>query len=92
MTEHINSAYIRCDDHAETVQFNHIRWDENDVDCEISIVDSYCGNDFMGISGRFKRAWRAFRAKPICYSGIYIDDPARAKAFFEECLAIIESK
>lgn len=90
MTENITSAYIRCEDHAETVEFNHIKWNNDDIDCEINIVDSYCGNDFMGITGRFKRAWKAFWAKPICHSGIYIDDPERARKFFEQCIAILD--
>lgn len=80
------SVYLRCDDHAETVVFNRYDYKGYDlIDFEISIEDSYCGGDFMGIKGRFKRAWHAFWAKPICYSSVYVSDPERIWSFLEEC-------
>lgn len=92
MEEKVKSVYLRCDDYEETVEFNYIQWDEDDVECEINIVDTYCGGDYMGIKGRFKRAWHAFWAKPICYTGIYVGDPGRAKKFFEECLHLLNNE
>lgn len=80
---------LRCDCHAETAVFSVYEF-KNEVDYELTIEDSYCGGDFMGIKGRFKRAWRAFFAKPIYYSGIYIEDGAKMKKFLEDALALIE--
>lgn len=90
MRETITSKYLRCDDHAETLEFTRIEWDANDIDYEINIVDAYCGGDRMGIAGRFRRAWHAFWAKPIYHNSIYVDDPARVKKFLEECLGMME--
>lgn len=87
----VKSATLRCDDNAEAVVFTRYDYD-NDVDYEITIEDSYCGGDFMGIKGRFKRAWRAFWAKPICYTGIYVEDPEKMLAFLEECERIATSQ
>ena len=83
------NVYLRCDDNAEAVVFSKYKWEDNSVSYEINIEDSYCGGDFMGIKGRFKRAWKAFFAKPICFTGIYCEDKDRMKNFLEECLKLI---
>lgn len=80
----VKTATLRCDDNAEAVVFTRYDYDD-DVDYEITIEDSYCGGDFMGIKGRFKRAWHAFWAKPICHTGVYVEDPERMWSFLEEC-------
>ncbi len=85
------NIYLRCDDNSESVVFSRYDWDrQEETDYELSIEDSYCGGDFMGIKGRFKRAWKAFWAKPICYTGIYCEDPERMKKFLKDCLALME--
>lgn len=83
------NVYIRCDDNAETAVFTKV-----DVGLctyyELAIEDSYCGRgDCMGIKGRFKRAWHAFWAKPIYYSGICCEDDGRMKKFLEDCLRVV---
>ena len=80
----VKSINLRCDDRAENLVFTRYDYD-GDIDFEITIEDSYCGGDFMGIKGRFKRAWHAFWAKPICHTGVYIEDPERVWSFLEEC-------
>ena len=83
------SVCLRCDDNAEAVVFIKYKGKDNGTSYEIMVEDSYCGGDFMGIKGRFKRAWRAFFAKPICFTGIYCDDKDRVQNFLEECLSLI---
>lgn len=83
-------VYLPCDDHAETVVFSKHAWSDGDVDYEITIEDAYCGGDFMGIKGRFKRAWKAFWAKPVSYTGIYCQDEERMKGFLKDCLNLME--
>ena len=80
---------LRCDDHAETVVFTRFDWNDGDKDYDISIEDSYCGGDYMGIKGRLKRAWKAFWAKPICHTGIYCEDENRMRKFLEDCLSLM---
>jgi hypothetical protein len=84
--------YFRCDDHAECVVFAKHNWKYNDIDYTISIEDAYCGGDYMGIKGRFKRAWHAFWAKPVYYNEVYCQDGKRMKKFLEDCLALMEEK
>ena len=95
MARKTETVMLRCDDNAEAVVFNkytyHYDKSKLDIDYEINIEDSYCGGDFMGIKGRFKRAWHAFFAKPVYYSGIYIEDKNRVKKWLEDCLAMIDS-
>lgn len=88
LNERTESVYLRCDCHAETLEFNKITWSD-ETDYEVNIVDSYCGGDLMGIANRFKRAWRAFWAKPICHASVYVGDPARARKFLEQCLELM---
>lgn len=88
------SVYLRCDDHAEMAVFTRFNWDyseeDDDIDYEFTIEDSYCGGDYMGIKGRFKRAWHAFWAKPICYTSVFCEDGERMKKFLEECLELMK--
>lgn len=85
-----NTVSLRCEDCAEVVTFMKHSFREDDVSYEIALEDSYCGGGYTGILGRMKRAWRAFWAKPIYYSGVYIEDGARVKTFLEDCLKFIE--
>ena len=87
------SVFLRCDDHAEMAVFTRFNWDfkgESDIHYELTIEDSYCGGDYKGISGRFKRAWHAFWAKPISYTGVFCEDGERMKKFLEECLELMK--
>ena len=83
---------MRCDCRAEVVTFMRHDWNHNDTSYEITIEDAYCGGDYMGIKGRFKRAWRAFRAKPIYYSGVYCQDGSIMKKFLENCLSLMNEE
>jgi hypothetical protein len=82
--------YLRCDDHAEVVVFSKFNFEDDDIDYEITIEDAYCGYDFMGIKNRFKRAWHAFWARPICYNGVYCQDGKRIRKFLEDCLSLMD--
>ena len=84
------NVFIKCDCNAENAVFCRYEWNPGDVDYEISIEDAYCGGSYMGIKGRFKRAWKAFWAKPISYNAVYVQDPERMKKFLQECLSIME--
>lgn len=85
------SIRLRCKDKAETLVFNRYKYHVFDIDYEINIEDSYCGGDYMGIKGRFKRAWHAFWAKPVYYSGIYSDNVNDVRKWLTDCLALIEN-
>lgn len=81
---------MRCDCHAEMASFFRHNWGNGEVDYELTIEDAYCGGDYMGIKGRFKRAWHAFWAKPVYYSGVYCQDGGRMRKFLEDCLSLME--
>lgn len=90
--DNAKNIYLRCDDNAEMVVFTRYDWRDGEVNYEFSIEDSYCGGDFKGIKGRLKRAWKAFWAKPICYTGIYCQDSERMRKFLKDCEGLMESK
>ena len=83
-------VYLSCDDHAEVIQFIKYDWNDNTVDYEFNILDSYCGEGTRGFFNRVKRAWKAFWAKPVCYTGIFMSDEDKIKKFLKDCLAIVE--
>ena len=83
-------VYIRCEDHAECAVFGRHKWRDDDIDYSFAIEDAYCGCDYMGIKGRFKRAWKAFWAKPVCYNEVYCMDSKRMRKFLEDCLSLMD--
>lgn len=83
------NVFLKCDCHAETAVFTQFKWDCCDgIDYELSIEDAYSCGDYMGIKGRFKRAWKAFCGKPIVYNAIYVQDNERMKKFLKDCLEL----
>ena len=90
------SVFLRCVDHAEMAVFTKFDWGFNEkervINYEITIEDSYCGGDYMGIKGRFKRAWKAFWAKPLYYTGVYCEDKEKMKRFLTDCLELINEE
>lgn len=86
------SIFLRCEDKAEMIVFDKFTWNNGEINYEFTIEDSYCGGDYMGIKGRFKRAWRAFWSKPICYTGVYCEDEERMKKFLQDCLELMETE
>ena len=89
---------IRCEDNAEAVVFtkyihnpilpNEVKFGK-EVDFEINVEDSYVGGDYRGLLGRIKRAWRAFWAKPVVYTGIYCDNKDKMIKFLSDCLDLV---
>lgn len=88
-------AVIRCDDNIEAVVFCRTNWVDTDGTTsyyELNFEDNYCydGNG-IGLIRRLRRAWHAFRAKPVSYSGICCSDTERIKNFLTECLQIVDA-
>ena len=73
---------LRCEDHAETVEFVRYDYDDGTTNYEINIVDAYCGYDLMGIKNRF-------RAKPVCYTGVFVEEPQRLQQFLYDCNSLM---
>ena len=85
----------RCDDGAEVFTFMRIDWDtpllkNEPPDYELCLEDAYSNPEYCGIKGRFRRAWNAFKAKPIAYNGIFTSNAEAIKRFFYECIALID--
>ena len=95
---------LRCEDGQEAVVFHKYTFKtlvsnyegkdsiKEDIDYEINIEDNYIGGDYKGFFGRIKRAWRAFRDKPVVYTGIYCEDKDKMKKFLTDCLNLVEDK
>lgn len=93
MKETSLAASISCHDHAELLQLERIIWSENDEYMAFSIMDSYVGrNQYQGLSGRLRRAWRVFFAKPICYAEIIVMEKERVRRFLNECRAVLDAE
>ena len=92
LLDHCKEVAIQCEDGAERVVFMKRVWGDGDVDYELNFEDAYCGGGYTGIFGRLKRAWHAFRTKPIYYSGIYIEEPQRVRRFLEDCLKLMDDE
>jgi hypothetical protein len=93
---------LRCDDGVEAcvfTKYSHkfisVHTEElinEDDSYEICIEDSYVGGDYRGFFGRIKRAWKAFCAKPVCYTGIWCEDKESMQKFLQDCLDLMEEE
>lgn len=93
MNATIKSAMIRCEDNAEKLVLERTIWEDGDEWFEFSVLDDYVGGTgYQGFFGRLRRAWRAFRDRPICYTGIVVEDKERARQFLNECLAVLDDQ
>lgn len=86
-----NRLILRCTDDMETLAFVQDIYYDGECYYDVSIEDSYCGGDYKGILGRFKRAWRAFFAKPVIYTSVCPKEED-LKKWLEDCLAVINEK
>ena len=82
----INNVTMRCDCGSEAIVFSVYDYDSFDSSYELSFEDSYISNNYNGFLGRLKRAWHAFKAKPVSYTSVYTEDKEKMKKFFTECL------
>lgn len=82
----IDNVTMRCDCGSEAIVFSVYDYDSLDPSYELSFEDSYNGHDYKGFFGRLKRAWHAFKAKPVSYTSLYTEDREKMKKFFIECL------
>ena len=89
-----NNVALRCIDNAECLVFS-VNWygsDRYPTDYEFDIEDAYCGGSgYTGFFGRLKRAWKAFRDKPVYYSSVIANEKEVVKKWLEDCLALIDS-
>lgn len=83
---------LRCEDCAEVISLIRHNWSNGDVDYEIVVEDAYCGGGYSGFFGRIRRAWSAFWAQPISYTGVYIEGKDRVRDFLEECMQLIANE
>ena len=87
----IKNVTLRCDDGAEAVVFSrYIYGDGYEDSFEINVEDSFCGYTTKGLIARFKRAWAAFIAKPVIYTGVFSDDKNKMRKFLTDCLAVLD--
>lgn len=92
LLDRTKEVFIQCDDCAERMVFKKHFWEHDEVSFEFVVEDSYCGGNRHGLGDRLRRAWRAFWAKPVYYTGVYIDDPARVNTFLENCMKLYEEE
>ena len=83
---------LRCADGQEACVFHKYIYNKDDIAYEIDIEDSYVGGDYRGFFGRIKRAWKAFWAKPVCYTGIWREDKESMQKFLQDCLDLMEEE
>ena len=92
---------LRCEDGQEAVVFSKytykgiMKLTDGEVKLndgyEIMIEDSYVGGEYKGFFGRIRRAWRALRAKPVNYTGIYCEDKDKMRKFLTDCLEFVDA-
>ena len=81
---------IRCEDDMEAVVFHKYVYRDGEDSYEINVEDCYCGTNTKGLFARLHRAWHAFKANPICWTGVFVKDKERMRTFLNDCLALLD--
>ena len=80
---------LRCDCNAEAVVFTKYIYDDSDKSYGLSFEDDYKKSQFSGLFGRFKRAWYAFKSKPVVHMDVFTDDKENMRKFLSDCISLI---
>lgn len=80
---------LRCDCNAEAVVFTKYIYDDGDKSYGLSFEDDYKKSQFSGLFGRFKRAWYAFKSKPVVHTDVFTDDKENMRKFLADCISVI---
>ena len=83
---------LRCDCNAEAVVFTKYEYADGDKSYGISFEDDYKKSEFSGLFGRFKRAWYAFKSKPVVHMDVFTDDKNKMRKFLSNCLNLIDEE
>lgn len=86
---------LRCKDNAEALVFSIYDYEHDNFekDYEFSFEDSYFGkNKYVGFFGRLRRAWEAFKSKPVCYCSVVHEDKKIIEKFLNDCLTKIKEE
>lgn len=92
MINNCKQVILKCDDCIEALVFTKYLDEGFGPNYEFSIKDCYLEYNYKGFIGRLKRAWHAFKAQPLVYNTVYIENPERVESFLESCLKIIKYK
>ena len=90
MNEEYKEVSLRCLDYDENLVLKKFYYPDEEKWYEFTIEDSYCGGNYLGILGRFKRAWKAFWSEPVSYARVCCDNEETLRTFIIDCLNIIE--
>jgi hypothetical protein len=87
---------LKCDCGCSMLVAERTEWEDGDIDYDISIQDSRYDHNYTTIWGRMKSAMKILFGKPVYYSDVYINEPAKFREFVEKlnglCLNEDESK
>lgn len=61
-------------------------------DYEIAVEDCFIGGEYRGFFGHIKRAWKAFIAEPVTYTGVYSNDKEKMRKFLTDSLALLDNE
>ena len=86
-----SSVRLKCSCGCSAVVVEKTKWDNGEIDYDISIQDSRYDHNYTTIWGRIKTAAKILFGKPVYYSDVYIDKPEEYKKFVEEMKTLIDN-
>jgi hypothetical protein len=84
MNKQETSVFLKCDCGCSMVVVEKTKWDDGEVDYDISIQDSRYDHNYTTIWGRFKSAMKILFGTPVYYSDVYVNEPAKFREFVEK--------
>lgn len=60
------------------------KWEDGEINYNITVQDSRYDHDYNTLWGRIKRAWRILFGKPVYYNDVHIEDEKKFRELVED--------
>jgi hypothetical protein len=81
MNKNETTILLKCDCGCSMLVVEKCKWEDGEVNYNISVQDSRYDHNYTTLWGRIKSAAKVLFGKPVYYSDVYIDEPEKFGEF-----------
>ena len=91
MTSKSKMITLPCDCRCCMFVIKKAKWEDGDVNYNITVQDSRYDHNFNTPWGRIKRACRALFGKPVCFNDVHIEDEEKFRALIKDMTDLLDN-